>query len=342
MSQVLKSPPANVSDSHRHGPSAIFSDGFCCSLTVEEITPAPSRPIARRTGVKRFYLLAFVLTAAPTVAQDRPPPKTETEILVVGEREKQEKQAELINEFVRSLSTEGWDSPMTRFENICPGVIGLSPARNREIVARIRAVATAAGIKVAEEGCRSNVRVVVVPDNEEMLKALKSKHPVLFRDYDRRPVEIVKEDGPVTAWHVRQKLDRNGNTLEPSASGITSISFDGASPRVLALYRPVAMGAMILIEQEGLIGLTTTQIADYAAMRALTTISPHRLSRSNAPTILRVMSSKIGDDTPLSLTQWDLAFLKSAYSVPPYSYSSSQRDRIRRAIIKELGATGSE
>lgn len=288
--------------------------------------------------MKLIYMLALVLTAAPTQAQDRPSPKAESEILIVGEREKQKKQAEQVNEFVRALSTEGWDSPMTRFENICPGVIGLSPAQNLEIAARIRAVATAAGIEVADEGCRSNVRVIVIPDKEEMLELLRNKHPVLFRDYDRRPVEIVKEDGSVTAWHVRQKLDRDGNTLEPSASGVTSIHFDGASPRVLALYRPVAMGAMILMEQKGLIGLTTTQIADYAAMRALTTIYPDRLSRSNAPTILHVMSSKIGDDTPLSLTQWDLAFLKSAYSVPPYSYSSSQRDRIRRSIKKELNA----
>ena len=289
--------------------------------------------------MKRSYLLPLALTAAPALAQDRPPPQTDTEILVVGERETQESQAKQINEFVGALSTEGWDSPMTRFENICPQVIGLSPARNMEIVARIRAVATAAAIKVAEEGCRSNVRVVVIPDKDEMLKLLRSKHPVLFRDYDHRPVRLVKEDGPVTAWHVRQKLDRNGNTLEPDGNGVTSISFDGASPRMLALYRPVAMGAMILMEQKGLIGLTTTQIADYTAMRALTTINPRRLSRSSAPTILRVMSSEIGDETPRSLTQWDLAFLKSAYSVSPYDYASSQRSRVRRAIRKELSAT---
>lgn len=288
------------------------------------------------------YLLALVVMSSPTLAQDRPPPKPDTEILVVGKHQKQDQQAEQVNEFVRSLSTEGWDSPMTRFENICPGVIGLPPARNLEIVARIRAVAAAAGIKVAKEGCQPNVRVVVIPDKEQMLEVLKRKHPVLFRDYDRRPVEILDEDGPVTAWHVKEKFDRRGNTLEPSANGVTSIYFDGASPRVLALYRPVAMGAMILMEQNGLIGLTITQIADYIAMRAFTTISPHRLSRSNAPTILRVMGSKIGDDMPRSLTQWDLAFLKSAYSVPPYSYSSSQRSRIRRAINKELNATGSQ
>lgn len=291
--------------------------------------------------MKRLYLVALVLMAAPILAQDRPPSKNATEILVVGKREKQN-QAEQIKEFVRALSTDGWDSPMTRFENICPAVIGLPPAQNLEIVTRIRTVATAAGIEVAEEGCRSNVRVIVIPDKEEMLKLLKSKHPVLFRDYDRRAVELVKEEGPVTAWHVRQKLDRQGNTLEPNEDGKTSIYFDGASPRVLAVYRPVAMGAMILMEQQGLIGLTTTQIADYAAMRALTTIYPHRLSRSDAPTILRVMSSKIGDETPLSLTEWDFAFLKSAYSVPPYSYSSSQRDRIRRAIKKDLNAPASE
>jgi len=303
---------------------------------------ALSRPHARRTGVKHFCLLALALTAAPTSAQDRPPPQTELEILVVGKREKQKSQAEQIKEFVRALSTEAWDSPMTRFENVCPGIYGLSPARNLEIAARIRAVTTAAGIKVAKEGCRPNLRVVVIPDKEEMLKLLKSKHPVLFRDYDGRPVALAREEGPVTAWHVKQKLDRQGNSLEPSFNGITYVEIDGASPRVLALYRPVAMGAMILMEQKGLIGLTTTQIADYATMRALTTIDPHRLSRSNAPTILRLMSSRVGDETPASLTQWDLAFLKSAYSVPPFSYSSSQQGSIRRAIAKELSAKGSK
>ncbi|WP_162935634.1 hypothetical protein [Tsuneonella amylolytica] len=281
-------------------------------------------------------MLATVLMAAPALAQETPPPGPDSEILVTGAREGQSGQAKQINEFVGAISTEGWDSPMTRFERICPGVIGLPAAQNFQIAARIRAVATAAGIEVAKEECRANIRVVVIPNKEEMLTALRSKHPILFRDHDNRPVEIVEEDGPVTAWHVRQKLDRQGNILEPDASGKTSIYFDGASPRVLALYRPVAIGAMILMEQRGLIGLTTTQIADYAAMRAFTTIHPQRLSRSNAPSILHVMDSKIGDDTPPSLTQWDFAFLKSAYSVPPYSYSNSQRDRIRRAIKKEL------
>lgn len=291
--------------------------------------------------MKPIYLLALALMGAPAVSQDREPSREQDQIVVVGEQNQPKKQREEIQEFVRALSTEEWDSPMTRFEKVCPGVRGLSPAQNTAIVARIRAVAAAAGIEVGDKACQPNLRMVVVPDKDEMLQLLKSKHPVLFRDYDGRPVEIVKEDGPATAWHVRERLDRRGNTLEPSESGVTYVDFDGASPRVLALYRPVAMGSMILIEQKGLIGLTTTQIADYAAMRAFTTIYPHRLSRSNAPTILRVMDSRIGDVTPLSLTQWDFAFLKSAYSVPPYSYSSSQRSRIRRAIDKELTADGS-
>ncbi|QDM40958.1 hypothetical protein [Altererythrobacter sp. TH136] len=291
--------------------------------------------------MKPIHVLALALMGAPAVSQDREPSREQDQIVVVGEQNQPKKQREEIQEFVRALSTEEWDSPMTRFEKVCPGVRGLSPAQNTAIVARIRAVAAAAGIEVGDKACQPNLRMVVVPDKDEMLQLLKSKHPVLFRDYDGRPVEIVKEDGPATAWHVRERLDRRGNTLEPSESGVTYVDFDGASPRVLALYRPVAMGSMILIEQKGLIGLTTTQIADYAAMRAFTTIYPHRLSRSNAPTILRVMDSRIGDVTPLSLTQWDFAFLKSAYSVPPYSYSSSQRSRIRRAIDKELNADGS-
>lgn len=279
--------------------------------------------------------LASAFAAPQVSAQDRPD-KAEGEVLVVGERTEPDEQRRQIRDFVSALSTERWGSPMTRFEKVCPGVIGLSAAQNAAIALRIRAVASAAGIEVGKEDCQPNLRVVVVPDKDEMLALLKLRHPVLFRDYNGRPISIVREEGPVVAWHVRQMLDRQGNTLEPSTSGVTTISFDGASPRVLALYRPVAMGSMMLIEQEGLIGLNITQIADYIAMRAFTTIQPDRLSRSSAPTILHVMTSKMGDETPLSLTRWDFAFLKSAYSVPPYSYSSSQRSSIRRAINREL------
>lgn len=279
------------------------------------------------------FLFAFAIFVAPASAQDGEERRSSDDILVLGEREKG--QRDQIRDYVRALSTEGWDSPMTRFDAVCPGVIGLPPAHRSAIVARIRAVAASANIKVQDEGCAPNVRIIVIPDKAEMLTLLRKKHSDLFRSYEGQSLQVAKEDGPVTAWHITQKLARGGLTAT-SGADVTTLTFDGPSPRVIAAFRPVSLATMILIEQRGLVGLTTMQIADYAAMRAFTTISPQRLSRSNAPTILRVMTSEIGEETPLSLTRWDHAFLKGAYAVSPFSYSSSQRSRIRRDIDREL------
>lgn len=125
--------------------------------------------------MRLIYLLALSSMATPTLAQDREAPDTGSEIVVVGNRDQQGEQRQQIQKFVRALSTEGWDSPMTRFEKVCPGVIGLSPAQNLAIATRIRAVAKAANITVAKEDCKANLRVVVVPDRDEMLTLLEKK-----------------------------------------------------------------------------------------------------------------------------------------------------------------------
>lgn len=285
--------------------------------------------------MKLPLLLALsLLPAAPALAQDSKPANTEAEILVVGDREREKERREEIRDFVRALSTEQSDSPLTRFHTACPAVVGLSPPQNLAIASRMRAVAGAAKVPLSEEGCRPNVLVIVVPDKDEMSKLLRKKHPVLFINGDEKPVDVAKENGPATAWHIQLIVDRSGEKIEPSG-GVIWVRVGDNGPRTRASFRPLAIGAIVLIEQKGLIGLTTTQIADYAAMRAFTTLHPGRLARTDAPTILRLMDSDVGDVTPRSLTAWDFGFLKGVYEGDPFRYAGTHRGKISGAIIRE-------
>lgn len=247
--------------------------------------------------------------ATPTLAQGVPP--AEETIEVVGKREQDRRRT--INAFVRALSREPTTEPITRFDTACPEVAGLSPAQNQAIIQRMRVVAGAAAVPLAKPGCRPNVLVIVVPDKNEMLKALRKRHPDLFRDGRRKIINIVRDDSAALAWHISVDVDREGQPLA-SSNGIPVVETDVPN-RYYSAFRPVSIGGIVLLEQAGIVGLTTTQIADYATMRAFSTAEPRQLSQTNAPTILRLLDSKIGDETPLSLTSWDLAFLKAAYAV---------------------------
>ena len=71
------------------------------------------------------------------------------------------------------------------------------------------------------------------------------------------------------------------------------------------------MASLVVIQLDALRGLTTTQLADYAAMRVFARTQPSRLQRSTAPTILNIIDTPMNAQVPLTLTQWDLGFLRA-------------------------------
>lgn len=275
-----------------------------------------------------FLGLGLPLPAAAQVAAE--PQET---IEVTARRDKERRQ--VIRNFVGALSNDSHTGPMTRFDTACPVVAGLSPAQNLAVANRMRTVASAAAIPLAKAGCQPNILVIVVPDKFDVLKGFQTRHPAMFRNGDNKQVDLVRDKSAALAWHVSVDVDRFGKTIAALADGPPVVVADG-SPRLYTFFRPVAVGGVVLIDQAGVIGLTTTQIADYATMRIFSTAEPRKLTSSNAPTILRIMDSKIGDETPPSLTAWDFAFLKAAYAVPAYRGSGSQRAEIQVRIDREL------
>ncbi|MEI9853020.1 MAG: hypothetical protein WDN24_21660 [Sphingomonas sp.] len=201
----------------------------------------------------------------------------------------------------------------------------------------MRRVADAARIRLADPGCRPNALVIITRDKEEMIAALRRKYPVLFLDAANESIRIPRQRGPVTAWHLEGRVDRMGSPVPFNEDeGYYVLNTPVTPSRISATMRPIFLGAVVVIEVDALIGLTTTQIADYAAMRAFAKTDPARVRKSKVPTILTVLDAPMDSEVPLTLTQWDMGYLKGLYAAPENHNAYTQLGEIRRGLTREL------
>jgi hypothetical protein len=272
-------------------------------------------------------LLTAALLAAPAAAQEDAP------IIVTGQKDVERQ----IEAFVGALTQASPRGQIARFETaICPGAFGMPDAQRTAVKDRIRLVAQGVGLDVAAADCKPNLLVVVTADKTAFIKALGKDHSYMFGD--RTPSEvrkIIAESGPATAWQIQQMVNGDGRAISNEADMPINRSTRTPS-RIAPPARPTFMAAVVVVESKALEGLSTTQLADYAAMRAFARIDPARIDASAPTTILRVLDAAPDSDVPVTLTQWDFGFLKGLYSSPNNLYVPSQRSEIGRAMEQEL------
>jgi hypothetical protein len=305
------------------------------------IRPDPVSDI--RPARRSLLILAALLQALPISAQTKSEPAGKSdEVVVVGrngrERDKQ------IRDFVRGMTAGRGTDPLARFdrEKLCAQVVGLEPQYNEAIIKRMRRVAAAATIDVAHEDCRHpNAVVIFADDKTAMLALLRKQYSWLFRDPHGNPVAVGKEKGPAFAWHVTGLVTREGAALPPGdLDGIVRLPSTAPPSRLEARVRPVYLMSIVVVERRGVDGLTATQIADYAAMRVLSDADPARARELGVPTVLTVLEAAMGSETPLSLTAWDLSFLRGLYAAPLNSFSGAQRGMIASDMQRQLDKSG--
>ncbi|MDF7777746.1 hypothetical protein P1X14_20995 [Sphingomonas sp. AOB5] len=292
----------------------------------------------RRSLLTSALLAAPLLIALPAAAQNRVPPASDDEIIVEGGRN-QPTRAKQAADFVQELTVVAGVDPLARFDRteLCPAVVGLSERHNAAVTERMRRVAEAANVPLAEPGCKPNALVVIAPDKEEMISAMKRAYPTFFRLPTNKVVKIPRQDGPATAWHLGGYVDREGQPISYSPDDNFFVLSSTTTPsRLSSPVRPVFLASVVVIQRDSLEGLTTTQVGDYAAMRAYTGADPARLRRSTAPTILNILDSTMDSEIPITLTPWDLAFLRALYSVPANHYGRRQQTEMRRRMVDEL------
>ena len=149
---------------------------------------------------------------------------------------------------------------------------------------------------------------------------------------------LEKQLGPAAAWQIQgPPMTEDGKDLDvdPSVGQVVNRTIAGSS-RITEPVRPQFDGAMVVVERRALLGLTVTQLADYAAIRLLTGADPSHLGNSGAPTILHVLEVPIGGTAPITMTQWDFAFLRGYYDARRNLHTSAQRSAITDSMTKDL------
>ena len=257
------------------------------------------------------------------------------EIVVEADRDQ-------IRQFIDALTDAPIGGQLSRFDwAVCPAAVGLLDRQNIAVADRMRHVAAAAGIKVAPAGCKPNALLIVADNKQELIDGLWNEYPIYFKDPLNRRSGPIRQRGPVTTWHVESLVDINGMVPGQELLWKHFITTSMDSSRLQPGAIPYFVAGITVIERNALAGLTTTQVADYAAMRIFARTDPARLKKP-APTILTVIDAPMGSATPLTLTEWDLGYLKALYGSGRRQFASSQRHEMQRILQKDLADQSSE
>jgi len=282
-------------------------------------------------------MVGIVMLAALAAAQAHSPDPQQgpSDIVVEGVREQKER----VRQFIRSLDDVRTFGQIGRFHTpVCPVVMGFPEAQNRLIAERMKRVASAAGIQTAGSNCAPNVFLIASVGKGGTIKALAKRFPAYFRDMRDREVRKLAASGdPSVAWQVKGLLSADGTTLKkaPMDGPYINESTNSGS-RVRAGTMPQFVASMVVVERGALTGLSVTQVADFAAMRAYADTNPRRAAKSGAPTILTILDKRNDEMVPVTLTQWDFGYLKSLYATSNAHYASYQRGDMAHELEKDL------
>jgi hypothetical protein len=263
-----------------------------------------------------------------------------TPIVVTG------KMDELVREYVAAVVKPATSDRIARFEKaVCPAAMGLPPDFNAALTSRMRAVAQAAGLAVAPAGCAPSILLFVSKDRTQLVSQLRRERPELFgRMSDEAMDRLATSSDPAAVWHLYEERGADGRSLAGGwREGQPTIQQAVTSSRLLSANRIDLAVAAIIIGGEAAKGLTPIELADHALLRALVESSPSNTRDLGVPSILTIFRDKqAGTPAPLSLTEWDLAFLKALYRTSNALAASAQRGEIEQLMKRSLPQSTSE
>jgi hypothetical protein len=205
-----------------------------------------------------------------------------------------------------------YEEALPRFEaQVCPEVIGLRDDYASAITDRIRTNLARMDLPRARRDCMPNLIVAFVDNGQTLLSELASRHAKLFGEITPgERVELLDRNAPVRVWNAITKR-WTGASSPPEGWPKQRPSVRGQVDRTSLPEANDISTALVVFERDATLGLTLTQLADYATMRGL---SHTRSATGDEPmaTILALFASG-GEDTP-ELTSFDVGYLRSLYA----------------------------
>jgi hypothetical protein len=232
-----------------------------------------------------------------------------------------------------------------RPETICPQTLGLDPAYNAYVTARIRVLATTVGAPVqSDPNCKSNVKVFFTSEPEKLMSAVYTwasssvgvKHP-------DQPEKLLLQSGDeaIQGWYMTAAGGQS--ILNRDASLLGHIELLPLWPRVIqtsihgngCCYSGL-VSVIVIVNTTKVVGYTIGSVADYIGMIALTMVQgPNHCDP--LPSVLDLMSSTCGArEKPAGITAGDLAFLKALYYHNTGVGQTLSRDDMQINMLRQL------
>lgn len=242
------------------------------------------------------------------------------------------------NNYLDKVLPSVFDGQIGRFDDpLCPAVIGLPNNLNGEVLGRLRQVAAVAKIPVKAAGCTPNLMIIVVDDKRALIEGMrKKKETYLYGLGDERVSKLENSSGPVAAWQITDIVGADGMPLRYDGDGFPRLFTTVPPSRVVETTRKRILAGVVVLEQRGLVNVTTRQLADYALVRLLAPMVAKELPAPNSSVLSLFNDGMTPTDAPQSLTWWDLAYLKALSDTRSDIVADIQRHEIRDKMLEEM------
>jgi hypothetical protein len=197
----------------------------------------------------------------------------------------------------------------------------------------------------------------VVADKQKLLDGWRKSDSPLFGDEmsGGQIMELVRSAEPATGWQLLDYRGSNGRALvknriarisslhEPLQVeiGLGTAIENNWSP-VSRIINPLRIGfgaSILVVDGHAAGGADLRQIADFAAMQLFAHTRLQKDGEQAAPTILTLLDdAATGRPAPLSLTEWDLAYLKALYSYTDRYVAGAQRGELAKRMARYISS----
>jgi hypothetical protein len=174
--------------------------------------------------------------------------------------------------------------------------------------------------------------VLFVDDGRRDLTDLRRRRPTMFANLDRSAIRrIAAMPGPVHVVTTSRERGSQGDPIFVGINGDRILNVPFASRVVLPIRRDIT-ASVVLIDRSAIVGLTSRQIADYAAMRSLAMLNPDgALSGTSILTLFAPANAPV----PEGMTPFDRGYLKALYTGSGDQRAIAKIDQIARGIASE-------
>ena len=286
-----------------------------------------------------LFGFAAALASLSAGAQTSSGPDSST-IVVQGVRN----QRQAATEYIDKVLPPSFEAQFGRFEEpLCPDTVGLPVNLRGEVLSRIRRVVTAAGMRLGAEGCTANLLIVVVDDKKVLIEGMRRKKEAYLYGLGGAELKRIENaTGPVAAWQISDVIGADGMPLRVDGDGFPRLFTTNPPSRLLNTTRKRLLGAVVVVEQHGLVDVSTRQLADFALVRGVTPIEPRGRAAPSSSVLSLFDGGLRPTDAPQGLTYWDLAFLKALSATRSDIVTDLQRNEIRNKMLREMANGDSE